>query len=62
MEEVLVQSISEPVIGQPLTVKLDDKSSNPPLSSDSVPIQEKPGERFSAVGERSPEQIGRAHV
>ncbi|CAM0950380.1 unnamed protein product [Alopecurus aequalis] len=55
MEEVLVQSISEPVIGQPLTVKLEVESSNPPLSSDSVPIQEKSGEVFPAVGEHSPE-------
>lgn len=34
MEEVLVQSISEPIIGQPLTVQLEDESSNLALSSD----------------------------
>ncbi|XP_047051101.1 uncharacterized protein LOC124656393 [Lolium rigidum] len=55
MEEVLVQSISEPIIGQPLTVKLEDELSDPALSSDSGAIQEKTGEAFPAVGERSPE-------
>jgi hypothetical protein len=55
MEEVLEQSISEPVIGQPLTVELEDGSSDPALSSDSGPIQENSGEVFRAVGEHSPE-------
>ncbi|EMS64178.1 hypothetical protein TRIUR3_15216 [Triticum urartu] len=31
MEEVLVQSVSEPVMGQPLTVTLEDDSSDPAL-------------------------------
>uniref|UniRef100_A0ACD5YBX0 Uncharacterized protein n=1 Tax=Avena sativa TaxID=4498 RepID=A0ACD5YBX0_AVESA len=35
MEEVLVQSISETIIGQPLTVKLGDELSDTLLSSDS---------------------------
>ncbi|KQJ92455.1 uncharacterized protein LOC100827104 [Brachypodium distachyon] len=34
MEEVLVQAISEPIIGQPLAVQLEDDSSNLALSSD----------------------------
>lgn len=34
MEEVLVQAISEPIIGQPLAVQLEDESSNLALSSD----------------------------
>ncbi|KAM0922917.1 hypothetical protein ACQ4PT_005860 [Festuca glaucescens] len=51
MEEVLVQSVSEPIIG----VQLEDELSDPALSSDSGAIQEKLGEVFPAVGERSPE-------
>ncbi|XP_051186007.1 uncharacterized protein [Lolium perenne] len=56
MEEVLVQSVSEPIIGQPLAVKLEDEMSDPVLTSDSGAIQEKTGEEvFPAAGAHSPE-------
>lgn len=59
MEEVLVQSISDPIVGQPMTVKLEDESSDTALSSDSAMLAieassvEELNSQFSGINKES---------